>query len=445
VLLLAILASAGCPRSGGETKVARAASAGFVGPDAFVGNVATIQLPRTGATIVIVPDLTIADQDGELRASLTVIDQAPRVTPLRSFPPATTSRPAALPTPLDSGSAPPAPRRTFALYDQATQQYVTAVGNLVFTSAAYAFYEEPASSEPFSTGDYQALARVVDRHLPELEQVFGSATDLDGNDKIAVFISNTNASRHPAGEAHVDGCNLSDADCTTGTPRGEIVYFWDPASIRAARGGTLRDLARDYFARNILHETIHLLQASHRIRRAGLASEPWSVPGYIVEGQAELSRFLFALDLDDKYGKISRDLNARRGPEQAPYQAGSLVFLWLHRYFGAGVHQAFLDGLVANSEDDAVDPFIEATRVPEPLLIGMVFAAVYGRLDGLVDVEAARLELTPPTPLSAGGRIDARSIYTQPTIVRVSSAALVRVEVLSKVRAWVIVVPSQGG
>ena len=209
----------------------------------------------------------------------------------------------------------------------------------------------------------------------------------------------------------------------------------------------------EYYPRNILHETIHVLQYSHGWRKLG----KWAAlrsPSFYVEGDAESVRFTAGLSVEELWKSIAPPASGnvsdprRMTPFNYTYALGALLWRYLNQAFGDGVHQAFLDGLYDGSrpQDDLVR---RATGLPEPLVLAMMWAALV--LDGTAlgsdtglefpNDDLRQLQIRPRlVPLALGGSSDDSRQYSGAVFYELSHDGPVRFTLESGPEAAYVIV-----
>ncbi len=331
---------------------------------------------------------------------------------------------------------PPPRDRVFRVYHQKRAEYVEAAGRIAFEGDLYSFYEDPANGKNFTREQYELLDKSLNERFASLTEWFGSPADSDGNGRILVYISRTVAESHPHGQAYVDG---ADAEV------GEIVYFWSPDRLALAE-------PVGYFARNILHETVHLCQNGRSLRKHR-KFVPLPAPSFLLEGSAELPRHAFSLTVEEKWTSIRGYLLSLDRLETTPfnydYHFGGLLSWWMHQSFGDGVHQALLDAIVDSKGKDR-DSIERALGIPEPLMLALMYASLFfdgsefGRESGLhfpqEDIPARLGRAMPATTLTMGEKRVFERGYTGGLILEVAhqKPARVTLEVTDSDRAYVI-------
>lgn len=344
--------------------------------------------------------------------------------------------------------------RTFHIWSQKEQLYVPIPGSLAFTGEDFAFYEDPANEVNFSPAEYGALNEILDTHFPRLQQLMGAPTDLDGNGRVVVFISRSMMDHRTFGQAYVDGCHLrvEPGGCVD---RGEFVYI---ASLDHFPHAGRTYLAENYYPRNILHETTHLLQQGHVYRRPG-SWAPFSVPAYFGEGQAELMSVKTGLRRGEMWSSVRQSFThadqTRRSPFFYPYSLGALFYWYLHQTFGDGVSQALID-TAYDYRRQTLGLTQLALGVEEPLLLAMMYASLmfdgtaYGEKHGLefpeddVQSNLAGTAL-PVVSFPLGGSVTAIRSFTGGAVFVIEHDQPILIEIQADPeRAFIVVAQPEG-
>jgi hypothetical protein len=355
----------------------------YFAPSDFGGNQLAIDLPPTKSRktiLVAVPNLTAVDWRKidlnsltvNLSTSVTTADTT-KYSEGRPLPSIVKPQLKEWKSPFQGKSQSLPANRRFSVYNQAQKTYVSATGLKAYEGQRYAYYQDVLNSNNFSQAEYQIMDAAIEARYSQMTKLFGEPTDLDGNGHFIVFISKTVASVHPNGQAYTDGCNLSPLPNSC-RDNGEIVYFFSPDAIRA---GNRRSLAEDYYPRNILHESVHILQGGHSYRKYEHSSS-LSSPAFLKEGQAELIILLTNLGYENvwasaKYPLLKSD-QSKANPFFYPYDLGAIFVYYLHQVFGEGVSQSLIDAMY---DVPAKSPVEIATRMPEPLALAMMYASLY--------------------------------------------------------------------
>ena len=98
-----------------------------------------------------------------------------------------------------------------------------------------------------------------------------------------------------------DGCHLR-VDPGSCQERGEFIYFMSLDNFANSASNRVY-YAKNYYPRNILHETTHLLQQGHWYRK-NMPNETFSIPAFYSEGQAELMSYKTGLRTDEMWNNL---------------------------------------------------------------------------------------------------------------------------------------------
>lgn len=429
---------------------AASAQVGYQSPEDFRDGMLAIELPTSpsGRTFLVgVPALGseawwtrsqfIHEQTFDFRVEVQT-SQGLEATPLRTLP-------ERVPPPLNVWEVPAVGEpqsleadKDFYLWSHHEQDYVVAHGALAFEGADFAFYEDLTNQDNFSLSEYETLNGVLENHFPRVKELMGEPTDLDGNGRILVFISRSMMDHRTAGEAYVDGCHMREnpGGCVH---RGEFVYI---ASMDHIGGmGPRASLVSNYYPRNILHESIHLLQQGHAYRRSGTWAG-FHTPAYYGEGQAELMSFESDFRASTIWGQVRerflRTDQIGSTPFNLPYSMGALWHWYLHQNFGEGLSQAIIDAVYDPASRTRSLTEV-ALGIPEPLLLAQMYASMifdgseFGEAHALhfpQDDVTARLsgEGPPVIRVAPGGEAAAGRRFTGGVIFEIEHDGPVRVE-----------------
>ncbi len=426
-------------------------SSSYLAPGDFVGNQLTIDLPPavSGKTVLVaVPNLTASDWCKTDLDSLTVnlsvsvtAGGSGNFTNGRPLPPILNPKLNDWECPFQGATQSLPTTRSFSVYSSVQQKYVSASGLKAYEGQHYVYYQDFLNTDNFSLTEYQTIDTAIENRYGELTRLFGQPTDVDGNGHIIVFISKTVADVHPNGQAYTDSCNLSLLPNACGDS-GEIVYFYAPNAIGSSDRGYL---AGDYYPRNILHESTHILQGGDSYRKYGHSGFP-SAPAFLLEGQAELIKLLTNLGYTDDWANTRYDLSmsdqTKANPFFYPYDLGAIFVYYMHQTFGEGLSQALLDAMYSGCSISQ-SPVETATGIPEPLVLSMMYASLYfddtdcGQQTGLQfpldNVPALLQGSLSVTQVAAGQTAQSTRSYTGGVIYEIIHDQSVRV-VLTQVR-----------
>lgn len=221
------------------------------------------------------------------------------------------------------------------------------------------------------------MDNILNEHYARLTQLMGEPTDLDGNSRIIVFISRTLIDIRNFGEAYVDGCHLR-VDPGSCQERGEFIYFMSLDNF--SNSASNREYyAKNYYPRNILHETTHLLQQGHWYRK-NMPNETFSIPAFYSEGQAELMSYKTGLRTDEMWNNLlnyrfSADNQEKMNPWFYPYDMGALLYWYLHQTFGDGISQSLIDAAYDSDKRN-----VSLTELTVGIHEALVLAMMYGSL-----------------------------------------------------------------
>lgn len=427
-------------------------------PQDFTGDSISFNLePASSGTSVlfVVPNLTSLDW---WNSTLSVSDStyvrvsaAPGATgtPGRTLSVPTSPVRADWTSPAGTATSSPAATRNFQVYSNVSGTYVSAQGNLAHTGPRFVYYEDVANTTNFSAAQYAQLDSVTMLQVPRLDSLLGPPSDLDGNGRIAVFISATASQVRSGGEAYVDGCNFNPAGTGCGGV-GEVIYFVAPNHFGSQWVANPAFYVTNYYPRNILHEAIHVLQYAHSYRRSG-AFVAWRAPALYYEGLAEVNRLESRLGYQETWNLLrTRFTNGElRGPFQDPYYAGAALHWWLLRRLGDGYPQAIVDAMYT-AILGGQDVFERAIGVKEPELLAMYYASLFldespfGALVGLevlgenIPALLSNVSL-PSVTLEAGDQASAMLQYSEGRIFAITHAQAVRVTIRNSRKAAVLV------
>lgn len=361
------------------------AAARILSPVDFVGGRLTIDLPPTssGQTLLfVVPGITSVDwsrglPQATVSTTVRVDTLGPgQPTPGREIPLGKTLARAVWSSPRGAPPQAPPIRREFRVYSNTSGTYFPATGLLAYTGSRYIYYEDTTNTSNFTQAQYRVIDSTVTRYVPLLDSLMGPPTDLDGNGHIIVFLSKTVSVKRTAGEAYVDGCNINTAGSACGDI-GEIVYFVAPDHFDDW-SGSASFYVNDYYPRNILHESIHVLQYGHSYRRGGSFAN-WNAPAMAYEGLAELTRLDTRLGFLDTWSRLKQQFDARdfsKTPFADPYYRGAILNWWLLRRWGDGYPQAMIEAMYS-AHASGQDLFQAAIGVDEPQLLAIFYASLF--------------------------------------------------------------------
>ncbi len=442
---------------------ASASTVGYLAPADVTNGRFVIDVPASpsGETyIVAVPNLSSADwwnrsqylHDQLIRFAISTSPAPPaQPTPLRALPQAQRPVRHEWGKPASGPAGALLQGRIFHIWSQTEQRYIPVPGRLAFTGNTHAFYEDTANIVRFTTSEWQALNSVMEGELGRLYRLMGSPTDLDGNERVIVFVSRTMMQHRSSGEAYVDGCHLR-VTLTGCVDRGEFVYIASLDHFNPTP--TNRQFyVTNYYPRNILHETTHILQQSHAYRRSGSWAS-FSVPAYYGEGQAELMSTISGLRLDELWASLKRRFvepnQTQQNPWFYPYDLGALFYWYVHQSYGEGVSQAIID-TAYDSRRTSLGITHLAFGIAEPLVLATMYSSLvfdgtaFGTRHGLhfPDEEvSARLSGTPlPVTLVAeGGTAAVDRSFTGAAIFRLVHSRALRIQLeVSPELAYVVV------
>ncbi|HWP37851.1 MAG TPA: hypothetical protein VNL18_09910 [Gemmatimonadales bacterium] len=441
---------------------------GYLDPANFSANTATIDLAASpsGATyLFVVPDLgshnwylANVDLGNQLVDFRVVATQGPGSAQSSVRPLPSIERPSLnLWTTPAAGSPSGLPQTDlFYVYSQTGGNYVAIPGRLVSVGTRYAIYEDTGNQDNFSAAEYAVIQGILDTQWRRVEQLFGSPTDLDGNGRVIVFVSRTMMQHRRFGQAYVDNCHLR-PDPGPCVRRGEFIYiagldYFAPVTDR-------RFYVETYYPRNILHETIHLMQQAHAFRRTG-GWASFSVPAFYGEGQAEIMSFEAGFRAATIWDAVRRHLveadQSRRNAFFYPYELGALFYLFLHRTWGDGIGQRLIDAAYDGARVRRSLTEL-AVGVPEGLAVAMFYAALvfdgteFGSRYGLEFAgENVREQLgsvgVPVREVGVGGEGIERRSYTGCAVFRVAHVGPVRIVIeASWGRAYILIAQPRGG
>ena len=427
-------------------------------PQDFTGDSISFYLepaPSGKSVLFVVPNLTSLDWwNSTLSVSdstYVTVSAAPGATgtPGRTLPNPSAPVRAEWASPAGIAASSPAATRSFQVYSNVSGTYVSAQGNLAHTGPRFVYYEDVTNTANFSAAQYAQLDSITMLQIPRLDSLLGPPSDLDGNGRIAVFISATASQVRSGGEAYVDGCNFNPAGSGCGGV-GEVIYFVAPNHFGSQWTGNPSYYVSNYYPRNILHEMIHVLQYGHSYRRTG-AYVAWRAPALYYEGLAEVNRLESRLGYQESWNLLrTRFTNGElRGPFQDPYYAGAALHWWLLRRLGDGYPQAIVDGMYT-AILGGQDVFERAIGVKEPELLAMYYASLFldeSPLGALVGLEFLGENTSvllggvplPSVALDAGEQASALLQYSEGRIFEVWHAQAVRVTVRNARKAAVLV------
>ncbi|WP_155983290.1 hypothetical protein [Thermus sp. CCB_US3_UF1] len=244
---------------------------------------------------------------------------------------------------------------------------------LAYEGESFLFYEEASPSggphpRCFTSEQYQ---RIEANTLPvyrELVRLMGEPPDFDGNRRVIVYLSTTIAQSWGLGFAFFSSSDLHPSNPN----RSEIVYF------PCAQGSGTDYLVSTWFPRNIIHETIHLLQAAHAYRRNAPQSIHDSYVGFLSEGQAELFRLKrvgsdAAMGVEERWRDIAQCLTSQ--PQGTLYLNGcfytysSLWHYWMHLRHGEGYEQRLIEAVYQSRQRPELSPHQRLVGLAEPLTL----------------------------------------------------------------------------
>jgi len=361
------------------------AAARIFSPRDFIAGRITIDIPATtaGRTLLfVVPGVTslgwwggAVGQPIPTTVSVQAIPSGPP-TPGRAIARGTVLTRSEWSSPRTGPPQPLSSLRQFQVYSNTSQAYVPATGRLAYTGSRYAYYEDITNNINFDPNQYRVLDSIAAAYVPRLDALMGPPADLDGNGHILVFISQTVSSVRIGGEAYADGCNINVAGGACGD-MGEIVYIVPPDHF-GSWPSNAGFLVADYYPRNILHETIHILQYGHSYRRGGSYAS-WKAPAMIYEGLAEITRIDTRLGFQDAWNLLQTRFDNRdfsKTPFSDPYYMGAVLNWWLLRTWGEGYPQAMIESMFG-AITAGQDLFENAVGVPEPDLLAIFYASLF--------------------------------------------------------------------
>jgi hypothetical protein len=432
----------------------------FVGPADFAGGRAVFDVePAKGGvtTLVVVPAFGIADYRAgrapdDLSVTVTAAPSAVGRAEIRAghpLPPIRVAPVADVPAPAAVAVLTPPETRTFHVWSTRALRYVEAPAHRSYLGHAYAFYDDDANLERFTSDEYAAMDAVLETWWPGLVARFGPTTDVDGDGHVLVFVSRTAVEGQPGAQATVDRCALyGDGDCG---PPGEILVTWSLDGFAVPAAGR-SEYVSDFFPRTLLHETVHLSQQAPAVR----AHRAWPsvvIPEWVLEGQAQLMRFVSGIGLDELWDDVRSDPAA--APFLRPYAAGALPFWWVEQRAGGDAQRRVI---AACLDPAVVDPFDAALGVSEPLVLAETYAALrfdptsFGRNSGpdasSDDVPRRLGARLPVVALSADTKPVTASVrFTAHVAFQIAHDTPVRITLATDPpdRAYVLVAHSPGG
>lgn len=331
-----------------------------------------------------------------------------------------------------------ATRRQFSVQTP-SQGRVSVTGRLAFTGTDYAFYEDTTNSVNFTDAQYRRMDQLLTSPTSDLFDLMGAPTDLDGNGKIVVFVSRTVLSNAGAGTAFMYGCDMNpgSSDCPT---TGELLYFGSPDGF-GDWASNPSYYVENWYPRNILHESVHILQFTQAWRGLSQFRNP-NAPAHLTEGLAEFTRMRSRMGFTDAWNYAKSQYAARdfsKTPANDVYYTAAMFNWWLGRKFGDGYPQAVISAMFTAHESQQ-DIFASSLGVEEPELLAMFYASLYfdeSAFGSRFGVEfpgenvPSLLGNTPPAVEEmVPGLTLARSLqYTQGRIYKISHAGPINVTV----------------
>ncbi len=419
------------PSSDGQPRV------WYYSPDGFQNGILAFQVPSPGQNLLLAlaPNMIFSEamQGGQgywdTVFSVQVQHGGPSTTTPapRSLPTPTTFSPEAWTSPHQAPPRPPEQRRLFKVDGVDTE------GVLVYEGEKFLFYEEVSSSAStyprcFTRDQYQAIEANTLPAYEKMIRLMGEPPDFDGNRKVIVYLSATVAERQGVGIAFFSASDISPSNPN----RSEIVYFpcaqWSDAAYRVST----------WFPRNIIHETIHLLQAAHAYRRGTPGAIYNSYIGFLSEGQAELFRLKrigsdSAMGVDERWRGI-RDCLMSVQPQgnlslnNCYYTYGSLWHYWMHVRHGEGFEQRLIEAVYQSKEKPNASPHERVAGIPESLTLALTHLSLAlddtpaGVSLGLHFPEDGVLSLTGLSQIPAhslqGGSLSLNLGYLESALVR---------------------------
>lgn len=358
------------PSSGGPR-------AWYYRPDQFQNGTLTLQIPSPGQNVLLAltPNVIFSEYGrnnfweavysvqvdrGQFLANVTVGHAIP--TPTRFTPEVWTS-------PYQAPVSPPAQRRAFRIWDGRNQRYVDTEGILVHQGSHFLYYEETASgvAHPrcFTSQQYQTIDTSASSVYTLLTRLMGEPVDFDGNRRVIVYLSTTVAQLEGLWTAYFEPYDIDPRNPN----RAEIIYF------PCGDWGDVESYVSSWFPRNIIHETVHLLQTSHAYRRGTPDRMHYAYIGVYREGQAELFRlkrvgFDRTMGVDVRWGELRGCLSGSKrtlSVLSCYYQITGLWHYWAHERFGEGFEQRLIEAVYQSNVDSSAGPHQRLVGLPESL------------------------------------------------------------------------------
>lgn len=361
---------------------------GYLKPNDFVNDKLTITLPESNSGesyIITVPNLNSSDyfqRNSFLNNELITFDATVETTSsspldLRPLPDKPNLTLNTWEQPVDAEPAVLEKEKTFHVWSQIDEAYVAAEGKLAYEGELFAFYEDVTNNENFSESDYSEMNDLMETYYPDLTENMGEPTDLDGNDRLIVFISRTLMDIRNYGQAYVDGCHMR-AEAGGCQERGEFLYIMSLDNF--SNSSNNRDYyVKNYYPRNILHEMAHILQQAHWYRLE-MPNEGSFIPAFYREGQAELIPFSTPEFREDEVwdslkNRFSSSNQEKLSPWFYPYDLGALFFSYMYQTFGEGYSQELIDA--SYNSDKRNTSLTELTvGIKEPLVLALMYGSL---------------------------------------------------------------------
>lgn len=424
-----------------------AAAARMFPASAFDAGTLSINLPASPSGtsyLVIVPALSTLDwhrnqAGGSARTQVSVAQSTDGIaTPGRDLRWGTTPIKRVWPSPRSAPLVGLAVRREFSILTP-SQGRVPVIGRLAYTGTDYAFYEDTTNTVNFTASQYRRMDDLLAAPTRDLFDLMGAPTDLDGNGKIIVLMSRTVLNNAGAGTAFSYACDLDlgNPDCPTA---GEIVYFGTPEGFWDWSSAPT-NYTDSWYPRNILHESVHVLQGTHAWRSLS-RFQSLRAPGHLTEGLAEFTRMRSRMGFTDAWNYASAQYASRdfsKTPYTDVYYSAAIFNWWMGRKFGDGYPQSLI-GAMYSALPSQRDILEDAVGVAEPELLTMFYASLYfdeslfgGKFGLEFPGENVPLLLNytlPATEEMVPGLTLVRNLqYTQGRIFRITHSAPVRVTI----------------
>ena len=305
------------------------------------------------------------------------------------------------------------PSDRITLFVPSQSNRLPTLGRLQYAGSHFAFYEDVSDFNALSLDEYRNISQLIEEHYPQLEQIFGPASDVDKNGRIIVLFSHTvvRQGAGKGGQGFVDYCDVDShgAHCADSN-HGEIIYVSAMDVVETA-DSLRRYYVGNWYPRLILHESVHLSQFEHALRMHVGDAPSGLVPPTYLEGQAQLVRFVTDLGVNELTGSARRWIAGQEHQgdfeDSGGYSIGGVFAWWIKERFGECVHGRLLDAFLVH---DLKSPFLAVTGLDEATLWAEFYASIYlngteyGATYGLrlPPRPGASIDLAAPTEVRAG-------------------------------------------